>query len=419
MTKKHALVPNYYLSFKCIGSECEASCCAAGWRIDVDKKTFDFYKKNQHPLLTHLFQKSVKRNTASTSKDRYGILSMSPEGHCNFLDEEKLCSIQRVLGASALCATCATYPRTANRFGAQMEYSLQLSCPEAVRLALLNSEPIRFSNVPSDPVISQSGPILRQIPETNEGDPQKIAILNDLRALVIGILQHRELSIDARLMVLGLLTETATTTLGKNFAQIDKLPSVIENFTGMLSHSASIQDEFDRIQPNPTLKLSIFSAAMNSPAALSLGANQRFRECLSEAMEGLLRDSGKPDSEQALIERYTHAYQRYFYPFFTENTHILENYLVHSVFQSLFPYRNSDLLLQFRELICNYLLARIFLTCMAMFHQKIDNEMVVRFFQSFSLLTAHNQDYLRTILKALEDKNLTQFQHLLLLIREN
>lgn len=415
MNNKSALTPDYYPRFKCIGSECETSCCMMGWRLDVDKKTFDFYKRNQHPALIALFRKAVTRNANSTSKDRYGILATTPEGHCEFLDERQLCRIQTTLGANALCVTCATYPRTANRFGAQIEYSLQLSCPEAARLALLNREPIQFTTIEQESIPS-APPLLRQIPENNEGDPSKIAILNDLRALVIGILQLRDLSIDARLMVLGLLLENAASTIGENFGHIDKLPAVITNFSNMLAHAESIQDEFNKIPSDPTLKLGIFSAVMSSPAAQS--TNQRFQECLREVMQGLLIDTDKPYSEQGIIKRYTDAYQSYYRPYFTENAHILENYLVHQVFQSLFPYRNGNLSVQFRELICNYLIARIFLTGMAAFHQKIDHQMVIRFIQSFSVLTTHNQSYVATVLKTLDEKNLSHFERLLLLIKD-
>ena len=37
--------PRYFKEFKCIGGNCEDSCCI-GWDIDIDKVTFkQYYKK--------------------------------------------------------------------------------------------------------------------------------------------------------------------------------------------------------------------------------------------------------------------------------------------------------------------------------------------------------------------------------------
>ena len=37
-------LPNYYKNFKCIADKCKDSCCSAGWEIDIDDKTAEFYK---------------------------------------------------------------------------------------------------------------------------------------------------------------------------------------------------------------------------------------------------------------------------------------------------------------------------------------------------------------------------------------
>lgn len=413
MPQKLALVPSYYSSFKCIGPECEDSCCI-GWQVDIDKDTYQHYKQNQHKALVKLFKEAVKRNPNSLKKERYGIISMTPDGRCTFLDQDNLCNIQKNLGAQALSATCANYPRIANRFGAQLEYSLGLSCPEAARLILLNPAPVRFTTIDTDPNLSRPGAIHTQIPEKNEGNPEKVAILNDLRALSIGILQHRELSIEARLMLLGLLMEKAQTELGTNFEFIiEKLPAVIEQFTEILAHSKAIQNEFDKIEANHSLKLQVFSDILGS-----LGSKDvRFKECLTQALRGLALNNEALQSDQKLIEQHIATYKTFYAPFFDANSHIFENYLVHYVFHSLFPLRNSDLLMQFREMISNYLIAHIFLLGMSAFNRGLTEGLVIQFFQSFNRRSAHNANYLSNVLKVLEKQKISSFQHLLLLIK--
>ena len=36
-------VPDYYDEFKCIADKCTDTCCA-GWQVDVDDKSFAYYK---------------------------------------------------------------------------------------------------------------------------------------------------------------------------------------------------------------------------------------------------------------------------------------------------------------------------------------------------------------------------------------
>ena len=35
--------PEYYKDFKCIAGACTDTCCA-GWDVDVDEKSYDYYK---------------------------------------------------------------------------------------------------------------------------------------------------------------------------------------------------------------------------------------------------------------------------------------------------------------------------------------------------------------------------------------
>ena len=38
------VTPNYYKDFKCIADKCSDTCCA-GWDVDVDEQSYEFYKK--------------------------------------------------------------------------------------------------------------------------------------------------------------------------------------------------------------------------------------------------------------------------------------------------------------------------------------------------------------------------------------
>jgi hypothetical protein len=64
-------------------------------------------------------------------------------GGCPFLSAG-LCSIQQRLGEGFLPKMCATYPRVVNRVDDVLQRSLDLACPEASRVLLLDPQPMQF-----------------------------------------------------------------------------------------------------------------------------------------------------------------------------------------------------------------------------------------------------------------------------------
>ena len=60
--------PKYLKEFKCIGGECEDSCCI-GWDIDIDKITFRQYYKVKDQEMKKMFQKNVHNNEYCQAPD--------------------------------------------------------------------------------------------------------------------------------------------------------------------------------------------------------------------------------------------------------------------------------------------------------------------------------------------------------------
>ena len=62
MIKKiKAKSPSYFKDFKCIGGECEDSCCI-GWDIDVDQKTYEDYMNCENIDFNELFRNNMHIN---------------------------------------------------------------------------------------------------------------------------------------------------------------------------------------------------------------------------------------------------------------------------------------------------------------------------------------------------------------------
>lgn len=393
-----ALCPDHYPKFQCIGPACEDSCCI-GWRVPLDKKTYHFYKQNQHPDLRQRFKSAIKLGNTKNDHQFFGVIQMAELGRCPFLDPDNLCAIQRNLGSSALSNVCASFPRRANLIGNQLEYSLSLACPEAARLTLLHPEPMGFIEVPIDSsLISDSPPAALSSQEA-----QYTLLQNDLRALVIGILQTRKLSIDHRLILLGLLLEDFDSATATPEAQL----AVLQRYAVLLGAPDALQTELDTVEPNFALRIHLVARLIGEIPTSE--HNTRFRTLLDESAQGLKFEG--TENEQLVA-----AYERDYHPYLAANPHILENYLVHYVVYNLFPVTQTSVILQYRELVCNYLSVTTLLFGQAVFHHGLNDERVVKTIQSYTRFAGHYTKFKDTVAQTLEQQNLSDPHRLFQLI---
>ena len=140
--------PDFYPAFGCIGPACTDNCCHS-WLVTVDKEHYLRYKAVQDPDFQALCARFLARNKKDASTpNNYATMALGPDGRCGFQDEDGGCHIYRVLGPGSLCNTCAIYPRRKNQFlPGVWEYSLNLSCQEAARLACLSGKPVEFQRI--------------------------------------------------------------------------------------------------------------------------------------------------------------------------------------------------------------------------------------------------------------------------------
>ena len=130
-------VPHYYRKFQCTADKCPDTCCA-GWQIVIDEDTLDKYHKYEGPFGNRL---------ANSIDWREGVFMQYEDKRCAFLDENNLCDIYTEAGPEMFCRTCKTYPRHFEEFENVREISLAMSCPEAAKLILEPTEPVKFITV--------------------------------------------------------------------------------------------------------------------------------------------------------------------------------------------------------------------------------------------------------------------------------
>ena len=161
--------PNYYKKFKCINKKCRHSCCI-GWEIDIDDDTLRLYDSATGEM--------GKRFKESISRDGVPHFILSAGERCPFLNCENLCDIILSSGEDSLCTICREHPRFHNSLPGRIESGLGLSCEEAARI-----------------IIGQSEPALLEISGDAECDDEIIA----LRDEVILLLQNRDIPVSARI----------------------------------------------------------------------------------------------------------------------------------------------------------------------------------------------------------------------------
>lgn len=122
--------PDYYPQFKCIAEKCTDTCCA-GWQVDVDDRSYAYYK-----TVGGEFGERLCSVMTDGKKGAEGQFRIRPDGRCPFLNDTGLCDLYTELGEDALCVTCASYPRYTCEFGNLRETGIALSCKTAAELIL-------------------------------------------------------------------------------------------------------------------------------------------------------------------------------------------------------------------------------------------------------------------------------------------
>ena len=170
--------PDYYHEFSCVAEMCEATCCA-GWQIVVDEASLKKYAK-----VNNDFSERIRTGVDFSE----GVFCQKENKRCAFLNERNLCDMYTALGEEALCETCTRYPRHIEEFENVREYTLSVSCPEVARILLEKAEPVRFEEMEID----------EEEELFDDFDPALYETLQEARAVMLGVLQNRNLSIGCR-----------------------------------------------------------------------------------------------------------------------------------------------------------------------------------------------------------------------------
>lgn len=348
------LQSSYAEAFRCIGSACEDTCCR-GWSVPIDQATYERYRT--HQILKPFVGKLIVLNTNSPSTTDYARMPLTMNGQCGFLDEERLCSIQRNLGPEMLSATCATYPRAIQIRGGVTGSALNLSCPEAARLVLL--DPALLVNGRLSPDLprpnsrnsaavasgrgqiswSQTSPDYASFAPSDGALPAAGEIRLVIRDFVLTLLSDRRYPIWQRLYLLGPTVRRLQTLAGANplAAWCEANPAIVLH---ILAHSANnaaglrLKPTMDELKAQPADQLQLVAEILRLRLA-EPPTPPRFIECIQDFERGLHIVSAR--SEQEILSAYAVG-QHFFDALLETHPQLIENYLLNHVFKNSFPF---------------------------------------------------------------------------------
>ncbi|MFJ7745098.1 flagellin lysine-N-methylase [Peribacillus sp. NPDC097295] len=401
----NGLIPLYVKEFSCIGSSCEDTCCS-GWKVPIDNTAYKKYNNVKDKELKTKIKENITRNRNNPTKDYMASFIMGSKG-CSLQDEKGLCEIHSKLGESFLCNTCAVYPRVNNLVNGVTEQTLTVSCPEAARLVLLNKNGIEFEQTK----LEMKRDVYVYVARTNKEEIKDWTdLFDEYRYVTILILQHRQYSLEERLLLLGLMYNEIDENVKSG--NLNNIPTVLGEYLEALDKK-DLKEALKTVNHRKDIQLRICRELLLVRMSSGIYAD-RYIECLREMSEGL--NISKTTTDDEVLESYESAYELYYKPFMVENEYLLENYLVNYVFKNCMPIEEKNPFDSYSKMVLHYALLKIHLIGMSNFHKGLSSELVVKLVQSLSKTYEHSTFFLDEIKKSLQDGNMMNLTYMSILI---
>ncbi len=410
--KRTIRYPEYFENFECIGSGCEDSCCHQ-WKIIIDQATYHRYQKISDLELREIIGNYLKLKSPQQTAADYGYIKLDAERRCPFLNSDNLCRLQGKMGVSALSQTCLTYPRIFNNVNGFLEGSAEISCPEVARLVVLNRKGIAIKTGMLELDERFRVQVDLKLNEDYKANPLSEYFFI-VRSFAIDLLQNRDLPLNDRLVVLGMLSQKTQSLLAAgNSAEI---PALLNLFNQQLSGD-TLSADLAQIPTSPSIQMSLLKELADRKIARGSGI-VAYSECHQQFLMGIGYHSENNNNE--LTKGYKNAYDRYYQPFMVDNEYMLENYCINYLFKTLFPYTGPDKPAPFEAyvaMILNYAMLKMYLIGHAGYYKELNTQIVIKMIYSFAKAIEHDSTYLETITDALQKNGINSLGHMAILIK--
>jgi lysine-N-methylase len=417
--------PDYAARFKCIAAACEDTCCK-GWDVPVDRRTYEKYRSSE-AMKPHLGTLIVLNTNKPTASD-YARIPLMGTTQCAFLDVERMCGIQKQLGAEMLPDTCATYPRANSRQAGRVETALNLSCPEAARLTLLEDNLFGSGHF-----LAGGAPRYEAFRAAAPGWPHEETRLA-VREFALLLLTDRSYSLWQRLYLLQPLVRRLRTLSdsgrgGSVLAWCEGNPLAVAHVladSAQIAAGGRLRQVMDAIPPRTSEQLQLVMEMLRM-RVFRPPSPTRFLECVQDFELGL--GCATASSEQQILDAYDDGYRRFYQPLMERYPHLLENYLVNHVFKNGYPFgrqpehpaagfaAESNPEREHLSLCVHAGLAQTLLIGMAARHREnFSSDHVVKLVQSLARAIEHSKEFLEQLMRFAEERNLNSPQGIAMLL---
>ncbi len=409
MPQTPPLRSTYAQSFRCIGSDCEDTCCQ-GWGVIFDQAACEKYQKLPPSPLRSLIDASLLQMPEGAKPAAFAKIQMNGNNQCPLLTPERLCRIHAELGEDLLSHACATFPRIVNSVGGIEETALALSCPEAARLVLLNPN-----------LLASASPAAPEPPaSTLSDDPSMMRWFWPIRQLVLALLRNRTYPLWQRLFLLGLFCRRLDSIASGELRR--SVPAFLGDFEATVA-SGALLTAMDTLPIDRAAQLDVVLRLAGLMLHRS-NVRPRFVECIQAFTTGI--GNGPNATLESLVECSALAHDRYYAPFFDRHPHILENYLINTILRLRFPFGKEDALAgvpfsMAREcalLTAQYALLKGLLIGVAGFHrQAFSAAHVVHTVQAASKHFEHHPEFLNLAYELLVESHMDGARGIAILLR--
>jgi lysine-N-methylase len=408
--------PTYAAAFRCIGASCEDTCCG-DWDIPIDSETYGKYQQFPPEKLGSLVSKFVHINAPNPPDNLYAQIYRDPSGFCPFLGTDHLCDIQKEYSPKLLSATCSIYPRSLSRVAGELEGSLSLSCPEAVRNVLLVPD---FMRIKGDLFSGafRTDNIFRLASDQSGFAHKPERLFTSIRTLLIDMVRDRSRPMWNRLLLIGSLCKRMNNTTS---TEEEILPAILGDYRQIIENQIS-PAELDSMPSQPRVKMEVIFELTD--VCVRDGGGTRFQDTFWTFVQGISAPAGSLPGND--IHRFLRAEKVYHRPFFAKFPFILENYLVNYMFQNLFPYgREGSANFTPRSMFDEYILMttqfsliNALLIGIAGHHKEaFAQEHVVTTIQSFTRAVEHYPDVLNSINESMRYRGLDSLQGMAIMLK--
>jgi lysine-N-methylase len=399
-----AVPANYSDRFRCIGSECEDTCCK-DWSIPISEA--DIEKLNTLPVgpLRTLVESSIavkpQAQAAAGSPpvpaSPFAIIRLDATQHCPMLSHDRLCRVHAEHGSEPLPYACATYPRIVHSIGGLQEAALTLSCPEAARLVLLDPDLLRQGTARASATPAQAQPNL----EVESGAKPSGARLQEwfwpIRKTVLALVLNRAYPLWQRLFLLSIFCRRLDSIAA---GEIDRsVLDFLRDFEFTVA-SGELRPAMETLPVDGESQLDVVLRLAGMLLNRSL-RGPRFAECVQAFTTGI--GNGPNATLESLTRQYEWVHDHYYAPFFQRHPYILENYLVNTIVRCQFPFGREgmkpdaalNLTREFGKLIAQFTLMKGLLIGVAGFHGELfAKERVIHTVQAASRHFEHHPEFL-------------------------